>query len=185
MRASEKLETVDKGAETVISTAPVADDVGRMLKRELQTFRREVDLFPDDDSLWAVVPGVTNSAGTLAIHVAGNLRGMIGAVLGGTGYLRDRNAEFSRRGMTREEVKAELTAAEHEIDQVLRTLDDNALAARFPGDLHGMEIPIRRFLIGLEAHAAFHLAQAGYLRRIVTGDPTSSDPIPTEPLSDV
>jgi len=156
-----------------------------MLKRELQTFRREVDLFPDDASLWALVPGVTNSAGTLAIHVAGNLRFMIGAVLGGSGYARDRDAEFSRRGLTREEVKAELRLAEEEIEPVIRMLDDDALAARFPGDLHGMEMPTRRFLIGLEAHAAFHLAQAGYLRRIVTGDPTSSHPIPTEPLSDV
>jgi hypothetical protein len=155
-----------------------------MLMRELDTFRREIELFPDDASLWTVVPGITNSAGTLAVHVAGNLRHMIGAVLGGSGYVRDRDAEFSRRGMTREEVKSELTRAEEEIGPVIRMLDDDALAAPFPGYLKGMKMPTRRLLIALEVHTAFHLAQAGYLRRIVTGDSTSSDPIPTEPLSD-
>jgi hypothetical protein len=156
-----------------------------MLMRELETFQREVEMFPDDASLWRVVPGVTNSVGTLAIHVAGNLRSMVGAVLGGSGYVRNRDAEFSRRGLTREEVKAELERAKKEIEPVLRMLDDTALAAPFPGDLHGMAMPTRRFLIALEAHSAFHLGQAGYLRRIVTGDTRSSHPIDTQPLSDV
>jgi hypothetical protein len=165
------------------TTAAVASDVGRMLKRELECFRSEVEMFPDDASLWKVVPGITNSAGTLAVHVAGNLRHMVGAVLGGSGYVRDRNAEFSRRGLTRKEVMAELKRAEEEIEPAIRMLNDAALAAPFPGDMHGMTMPTRRFLIALEVHAAFHLGQAGYIRRVVTGDATSSHPIETEPLS--
>ena len=99
--------------------------------------------------------------------------------------MRDRNAEFTRRHMSREEVKTELQHAEEEIGRVIRTLGDAALETPFPGDLHGMQMPTRRLFLALEAHTAFHLAQAGYLRRIVTGNPISSDPIPTEPLSDV
>ena len=163
-------------------TAAVASDVCRMLMRELDGFRREVEMFPDDVSLWKVVPGITNSAGTLAIHVAGNLR-WIGAVLGSSGYVRNRDAEFSRRGLTREEVKAELDRAKNEIEPTIRMLNDAALAAPFPGDMHGMTMPTRRFLIAVEAHAAFHLGQASYIRRVVTGDATSSNPIETEPLS--
>lgn len=168
---------------TTTTTAAVASDLGLMLMRELDGFRREVEMFPDDVSLWTVVPGITNSAGTLAVHVAGNLRGMIGAVLGSSGYVRNRDAEFSRRGLTREEVKAELDRTKNEIEPVIRTLDDAALAAPFPGDFHGMTMSTRRFLIALEVHAAFHLGQAGYIRRVVTGDRTSAHPIETEPLS--
>jgi hypothetical protein len=165
------------------TTAAIASDLCRMLMRELDGFRHEVEMFPDDASLWKVVPGITNSAGTLAIHVAGNLRSMIGVVLGGSGYVRNRDAEFSRRGLTREEVKAELDQAKNEIEPVMRKLNDAVLAAPYPGDLHGMTMPTRRFLIANEVHAAFHLGQAGYIRRVVTGNATSSHPIETEPLS--
>ena len=165
------------------TTATVASDVGRMLIRELECFQREVDLFPDDASLWKMAPGLTNSVGTLAVHVAGNLRGMIGAVLGASGYVRDREAEFSRRELTRQEVKAELERAKREIDPVIRKLDDAALAAPWPGDFHGLTMPTGRFLLALEVHAAFHLGQAVVARRVVTGDLTSSHPIDTVALT--
>ena len=45
-----------------------------VLQRELQAFERELDLFPDDRSVWQTVPGVPNSTGNLALHVAGNLQ---------------------------------------------------------------------------------------------------------------
>jgi hypothetical protein len=38
-------------------------------------------------------------------------------------------------------------------------------------------VPTRLWLMHLSAHLAFHLGQAGYLRRIVTGDTRSSDPV--------
>lgn len=180
MSTATRSETISTG-----ETASVATDLTRMFKRELEGFRRELDMFPDDASIWSVVPGITNSAATLALHVAGALRYMVGAVLGGSGYVRDRDAEFSRRGLTRAEVKAELDLAEKEIEPALLALDEAAMAAPFPGPLKGMAMSTQRFLIAFEVHAGFHLAQAGYLRRIVTGDARSSDPIPTEVLSDI
>ena len=46
-------------------------------------------LFPDDETVWRTLPGVPNSAGNLALHVAGNLQHFVGAVLGGSAYVRD------------------------------------------------------------------------------------------------
>ena len=54
-----------------------------LLVRELNAFARELDLYPDDASVWKTAPGITNSAGNLALHVAGNLQHFVGAVLGG------------------------------------------------------------------------------------------------------
>jgi hypothetical protein len=80
-------------------------DLGRnlsiLLLRELATFERELALFPDDQTIWRTAPGMGNPAGNLALHVAGNLQHYVGAVLGGTGYERRREAEFSRRSGTR------------------------------------------------------------------------------------
>ena len=73
------------------------DDVRCLLVRELEGFRREIALFPSDDLLWRGAPGVTNAAGNLALHVAGNLQHFVGACLGKTRYVRNRDAEFSKK----------------------------------------------------------------------------------------
>jgi hypothetical protein len=46
--------------------------IRRLLLRELASFSRELDLFEEESLIWAVVPGISNSAGTLALHVCGN-----------------------------------------------------------------------------------------------------------------
>jgi hypothetical protein len=61
----------------------MTNDVTKLLIRELEGFKRELALFPDDESVWRTAPGVTNSAGNLALHVAGGLQYLVGAVLGG------------------------------------------------------------------------------------------------------
>jgi hypothetical protein len=160
-----------------------AADFSLSLVRELEGFRRELALFPDDQSVWNTVPGVTNSAGNLALHVAGNLQYFIGTVLGGTGYVRNRDAEFSRTAVSRDEVYAELDAAIAVVVNVLPGLSAEALAKEFPEPVMGIRFRTSTFLVHLCSHAGFHLGQAGYLRRMVTGDATSSAPIPLGPLA--
>jgi len=158
-------------------------DVLVLLTRELDGFKRELDLFPDDASLWRTRPGIANPAGNLALHVAGGVQYLIGAVLGQTGYVRDRDAEFSRRAGARSEVIAELDRALAVVRTVLPQLSEASLAAAFPEPVLGVRFHTGRFLLHLCAHAAFHLGQAGYLRRAMTGDSTSSGPLPLGPLS--
>ncbi len=66
-----------------------------ILARDLAALRREIEAYPDDALPWREVPGLTNPGGTLALHVAGNLQHYVGHVLGGSGYVRDRPAEFA------------------------------------------------------------------------------------------
>ncbi|HEX9010741.1 MAG TPA: DinB family protein [Holophagaceae bacterium] len=153
---------------------PLAADLLVLFRRDLTAFQREVALFPDDEALWRTLPGLANSAGNLALHVAGNLRHFVGAVLGGTGYVRDREAEFGRREGTRAAVAAELAAALADLETVLPGLIEAALAAPFPEAVAGVKPPTSRLLIHLAAHLAFHLGQAGYLRRALTGDARSA-----------
>ena len=157
-------------------------DVARLLEREIEGFKREIALFPDDDTVWTTVPGVTNSAGNLAVHIAGGLQYLIGSVLGHTGYVRDREAEFSRRSGTRSEVIAELDRAMGVVRGVLPQLSDEVLAGEYPEPVLGVRFRTRIFLVHLCAHAAFHLGQAGYVRRAVTGDAASAGQLPLAPL---
>ena len=161
----------------------VTANIAQLLTRELDGFKRELALFPDDETVWTTVPGVTNSAGNLALHVAGGLQYLVGAVLAGTGYVRNREAEFGRRSGTRSELMAELDKAAAVVREVLPRLPESTLAAELPEPVMGMRFRTDLFLLHLCAHAGFHLGQAGYVRRMVTGDATSSGPLPLQPLA--
>lgn len=153
---------------------PLAADLLPIFQRDLRCFMREVALFPDDVALWRTVPGITNSAGNLALHVAGNLQHFIGAVLGGTGYVRQREREFAQREGTRAAVIAELEATLAAVEAGLAALTVEAQAAAFPTPLGPHRPPTGIFLLHLATHQAFHLGQVGYLRRALTGDPASA-----------
>lgn len=159
-------------------------DLRRILLRELDSFKQEINLFPDDGLLWVAPGGVTNSAGTLALHVAGNLRHFVGAVLGRTGYVRNRDAEFNTRGLDRTAVLRELDAAIADVGSTLGTLDPARMNQPYPLPVGGITVGTRRFLIHLATHLAWHLGQAGYLRRILTGQNVSTGAVPLPALAE-
>ena len=157
-------------------------DLSRLLARELATLRDELLAYPDEPAIWAVPPGLPNSAGTLALHMAGNLRWFIGTQLGTTGYVRDREAEFARRDVPRKELIAYVEAAADEVTRTLATLDPAVLEAPFPLEVGGLRFPTGRFLLHLEAHFAYHLGQLDYHRRTVTGSSASVGALPLPAL---
>ncbi len=142
--------------------------IAGILARDLKALRREIEAYPDERQLWRTVPGLPNTGGTLALHLAGNLRHFIGARLGGDGYVRDRAAEFGRRDVPRAELLREIAAAERALD-ALGKLDDAAVAADFPDAIGGTRVANGDLLIHWAVHFAYHLGQIDYHRRVVTG----------------
>jgi uncharacterized damage-inducible protein DinB len=145
------------------------DDLTRVLTRDLRAARRELEAFADERDIWRTAPGVSNCAGTLALHIAGNVQHFLGAVLGGTGYARDRDAEFGRRAVSRAELLAELDGAAAVVAPSLARLDDAALARPYPQPVAGKTVATGDFLLHVATHLAYHLGQMDYHRRLVTG----------------
>lgn len=163
-------------------TSGLAATASVILRRDLAAVRRSVEAYPDDASLWSERPGFPNSGGTLALHVAGNVRHYVGAVLGRSGYVRDRDAEFSRRGVPRHAVVAEIEEARSAVERALGTLADQSLARPYPIPISGKSVSTRDFLVHLATHLAFHLGQLDYHRRAVTGDRRSVDAVASAAL---
>lgn len=159
-------------------------DLSRMLNRELTTLRDELLAYPDEASIWALPKGLPNSAGNLALHLTGNLRWFIGTQLGATGYVRDRDAEFSRRDVPRAELIAEVETAADEVTRTLATLDPSAFDGPYPLEVGGVRLNTGRFLFHLEAHFAYHLGQLDFHRRFVTGNSHSVGALPPSALAD-
>lgn len=151
--------------------------------RELEAFAREVELFPDDESLFRTLPGVSNSAGNLALHACGNLKHFVGAVLGGTGYVRNRDAEFATRGGRREDLARELRETIGVVSAALARVSESDVDKPYPQPVAKLELPCGRFLMHLAVHLSFHLGQAGYLRRALTGDDRTSGAVAVPELA--
>ncbi|MDB4906654.1 MAG: hypothetical protein JWO05_1438 [Gemmatimonadetes bacterium] len=147
----------------------IRDTLTAIVLRELRALRREVEEYADEASLWAVPQGISNSGGNLVLHLCGNLQHYIGAVLGRTGYVRQRDLEFSRRDVPRAELLREIDATIAAVERSLAGMDLAVLADPYPEPIGGNTVNGEEFLVHLVSHLAYHLGQVDYHRRIVTG----------------
>ncbi|HEY4100498.1 MAG TPA: DUF664 domain-containing protein [Gemmatimonadales bacterium] len=162
----------------------VADAVKRCFLRDLAGFGLQLDAFPTDASVWELPRGVSNSTGTLVVHCCGALRHFIGGVLGRSGYVRDREAEFAVRGLPRVELEMLLAVTRDEVSRALDHLDPELLPRDFPIPLGKVTLSTERFLIHHVSHLGYHLGQADIHRRLVTGETTGLGMVTIPPLSD-
>ena len=142
--------------------------------REVSTLERELELYPDDTSVWTELPGLPNSAGSLFLHRAGILQHFFGATLGKTGYIRDRQREFSRRDLPRSELRQELAGARHGVMAAFGQMNERDLERPFPVIFADVEFSVRLTLIQFQSHLAYHLGQIDYHRRTVTQNRASA-----------
>jgi uncharacterized damage-inducible protein DinB len=144
--------------------------ISHFLRRELRSLRLELEAYPDEALLWALPPGLPNSAGTLALHLAGNLRHYVGTLLGGTGYVRNRDEEFAARNVPRAVLLAQIAEAEGAIESTLPRLSDEQMSEPFPEAIRDQSLQTDELLEQLAVHLAYHLGQISYHRRLVTGN---------------
>jgi uncharacterized damage-inducible protein DinB len=160
------------------------DAVKRCLMRDLAGFALELDAYRDDASVWALPAGVNNSTGTLTLHACGNLRHFIGTVLGKSGYVRDRDAEFAVRDLQRIELEMLLAVTRDEVARALDQLDSDVLTLDFPIPVGTTTLSTGRFLVHLATHLTYHLGQADMHRRVVTGQSNGLGTVAVPPLAD-
>src|SRR2546430_7569779 len=136
--------------------------VAGILARDLRALRREVEAYADERDLWRQAPGVVNPGGNLALHCAGSLQHFIGGVLGGSGYVRNRDAEFGQREVPRTELLADIDAA---IAAVRRGLERGApqqWEAQYPPAVGGGTLTPGDPMVALAVHLGDHLCPADH-----------------------
>jgi hypothetical protein len=133
----------------------------------LDQLTTEVEAHHDDAALWTPVPGIANCAGTLTLHLNGNLLHFIGAQLGATGYVREREREFTQRDVQREQLLALIAQTRSVVHATLTVLPAEKLEQTYPLTTFGEGRSVEDVLIILVEHFRYHLGQINYLRRIV------------------
>lgn len=140
------------------------DQLANFYERDLRKLIEEINLFRNEENLWKITGTVRNSAGNLALHLIGGLNYLIGAKLAQTGYVRNRDQEFARKGVERQDIVAQLEAL---IPMIAQTLNGVDMEAEFPIMFDDAKRSNSYVLVQLSIHLNYHLGQVNYLRRIL------------------
>lgn len=139
-----------------------------LFHRDLTRLHQEIEAYPDEATLWRVAEGISNSAGNLVLHLMGNLNAYIGATLGQTGYVRNREAEFSTKGVPKQELLQKIADTRQMVEAAVQALPDEQLTTAFPTNPLGYPMTTQFFLIHIHGHLNYHLGQIDYHRRLLT-----------------
>jgi uncharacterized damage-inducible protein DinB len=139
----------------------------KLFKRDLKKLKVEIELYNDENNLWLIHKDITNCAGNLCLHIVGNLNAYIGAELGHTGYIRQRNLEFSLKDIPRVELLSQVNDTIIMVEHVLNKLTAKDLEKNFPIDIFKEKMTTEYFLVHLSTHLAYHLGQINYHRRLL------------------
>ncbi len=137
-----------------------------LFKRDLEKLKTEIGQYNDEDAIWKVDGEITNSAGNLCLHIIGNLNGFIGAELGNSGYVRQRDLEFSTRETPRAELLKMIDETITVMDSSLDKVTPEQLEADYPKVVFADKMTTGWFLIHLATHLNYHLGQINYHRRL-------------------
>lgn len=145
-----------------------AATVREALAAELEELYREICKAAEpltDEQLWKRPLTQSNSVGHLILHLTGNLNHFVGAQLGNSGYVRDREREFTEAQLpARPELFARFADAVATFRRVVGGLSVEQLQATHPTAKFGN---VTRTLVHLVAHFAVHRGQISYLVRLV------------------
>jgi len=143
------------------------DTLSELFGRELQKLEEEIKSFSNESLLWKTTGEIKNSAGNLCLHLCGNMQHFIGAGLGKSGYIRNRDAEFSSTNISREKLVEEIQKTKESVAGSLKKISDADLQTVYPQNFLGKDVTTEYFLIHLLSHFDYHLGQINYLRRII------------------
>ncbi len=134
----------------------------------LPKIERALDRLPEAD-LWWRPNDATNSAGTLVLHLAGNVRQWVVAGLGGAPDVRDRAAEFATTGgLSTDECLGRLRAAVADACAVLERMDADALVRSYA--IQGHDVTGLQAVYHVVEHFGMHTGQILWIVKARTGE---------------
>jgi hypothetical protein len=142
--------------------------LAELFVRDLTKLRDEVKKFKDSDNVWRKEDGISNTAGTLVVHLVGSLNYTIGELIGHNGYVRDRVKEFTAIDVPQDELIVAIEKLIAVVQKSLTDISQQTLDADYPLDVFGKK-STAFYLSNFYGHLNYHLGQVNYLRRMLEG----------------
>jgi len=138
-----------------------------LFARDLNKLRSEIELYQKEENLWKIEGAIANSAGNLCLHLIGNLNTYIGKELGKTGYVRNRELEFSQKDVPKKDLIDKINHTIEVVNASLKNVDESVLAIEYPVMVFDKKTSTEYMLIHLATHLTYHLGQINYHRRLI------------------
>ena len=138
-----------------------------LFKRDLLKLKTEIESYQSEENIWKISKRISNSAGNLCLHLIGNLNHFIGAITGKTGYIRNREAEFSLKNVPRIQLTEMIDNTILVIESTLNNLNEDDLKKEYPLVVFEDKMSTEFFFTHLTAHLGYHLGQINYHRRLL------------------
>ena len=138
-----------------------------LFNRDLNKLKVEIGSYQNENKIWSIDKNISNSAGNLCLHLIGNLNTYIGAQIGKTNYIRNRELEFSQKDIPQAVLIAQIDATIRTINAALLLLTDDDLKKEYPLLVFETKTSTAFLLIHLTTHLAYHLGQINYHRRLL------------------
>jgi len=138
-----------------------------LFEKELDNLTEEIKAYELDEQLWKVADGISNSGGNLCLHLTGNLQHYIGATLGESGYIRNREAEFKLKNIPKQKLLEEIENSKRIVTDTLEQVSKKELDSSYPIQVFDEPMTTEYFLVHLLKHLSYHIGQINYHRRIV------------------
>ncbi|MDZ4707449.1 MAG: DUF1572 family protein [Saprospiraceae bacterium] len=138
-----------------------------LMTRDLHKLKGEINAYQNQDKIWIIDQGIANSAGNLCLHLIGNLNTYVGAVLGNTGYIRQRDLEFSLKDIEKTQLMKRIDETIHVVGYSLSQVDEKKLEQEYPLLVFDQKTSTEYMLIHLATHLTYHLGQVNYHRRLL------------------
>lgn len=138
-----------------------------LFRRDLERLKEEINLFSDESTIWKVTGDIKNPAGNLCLHLVGNLNAYIGVGICNSGYIRNRELEFSLKYIPKNTLIQQVDDTIHVVMTGLDNLTDNHMERIFPINIWGKPTDFAYTLLELLAHLNYHLGQINYIRRML------------------
>jgi uncharacterized damage-inducible protein DinB len=145
----------------------IVQELKKVFVKDLEKLKEEISLYRDEQSIWKIEKEIANSAGNLCLHLVGNLKHFIGATMGKTGYVRNREQEFSLKNVPQKELVKMVEETIEALSSTLSKVNDEQLTEEYPLLVFKEKMSTGYFLIHLVGHLGYHLGQINYHRRLV------------------
>jgi uncharacterized damage-inducible protein DinB len=138
-----------------------------LFNRDLNKLKLEIGSYQNESKIWSIDKNISNSAGNLCLHLIGNLNTYIGAQIGKTNYIRNRELEFLQKDIPQAVLIAQIDTTIQTVNDALLLLTDDDLRKEYPLLVFETKTSTEFLLIHLTTHLAYHLGQINYHRRLV------------------
>lgn len=133
----------------------------------LQKLKTEITSYKTPANIWKVEGNISNSAGNLCLHLLGNINHFICAALENTGYVRNRDLEFSQKNIPVEVLAAQIDDTVGAVENTFDKMTTASLDQEYPLVFNNQKLTTEQMLVNIISHLNYHLGQINYHKRLL------------------